>query len=519
MKLTQLNIAARLGAGFGMILALCAGLALIAWLQIQKIGAIVNDINDSWVVSIVQLNEMKDALAALRQSELRSAIVADANALDREDAIRAEQLKRFEMAVKPYEATGISGPPEQKLYDQFRADLQKYRENWSVVQTLVRAGADKHAAAASVLLGESATLFERMNNSLAADVRFNVDGIDKAKQRSHDALGAGVEVIVASLLAIVILSTVFAWRVARSIVRPLRSAIGAAQTIAAGDLTARLNSTQEDETGQLLKALDGMQTKLRSTIVAIQQSAGQVDTASAEIAIGNTDLSQRTEEQASNLQQTSASMEQLAGTVKNNAETAVHANAVAAEASAAAARGGRAVGTVVETMNEIAASSKKISDIIGVIDGIAFQTNILALNAAVEAARAGEQGRGFAVVATEVRSLASRSASAAKEIKALIGASAHTVDVGARQVDAAGASMIEIVDQVQRVSQLISEISNATAEQSTGIVQVGTAISQLDHVTQQNAALVEESAAAAESLKHQAAQLTQLVSVFNVGRR
>ena len=224
----------------------------------------------------------------------------------------------------------------------------------------------------------------------------------------------------------------------------------------------------------------------------------------------------RTEAQAGNLQQTAASMEQLTGSVRANAETAGMANQLATEASAAAGRGGVAVSRVVETMNEIATSSRRIGDIIGVIDGIAFQTNILALNAAVEAARAGEQGRGFAVVAGEVRSLAQRSGEAAKEIKTLIGASVEKVDIGARQVDEAGASMNDIVTQVQRVGQLIGEISGATVQQSSGIVQIGEAVGALDQTTQQNAALVEQSAAAAESLSQQAARLAQIVSVFKL---
>ena len=259
-----------------------------------------------------------------------------------------------------------------------------------------------------------------------------------------------------------------------------------------------------------------MRDSLAGVVGQVRLSSDSIATGSAQIASGNADLSQRTEEQASNLQQTAASMEQLTGTVKNNAETARQADELAAGASVVAAQGGELVGRVVATMQDIAMSSKKIADIIGVIDGIAFQTNILALNAAVEAARAGEQGRGFAVVASEVRSLAQRAAGAAKEIKILIGDSVERVEVGAKQVSEAGASMGEIVTQVKRVSQLIGEISNATCEQSGGISQVGDAIGQLDQVTQQNSALVEESAAAAESLKQQAARLAEVVGAFKL---
>ena len=268
--------------------------------------------------------------------------------------------------------------------------------------------------------------------------------------------------------------------------------------------------------GQLLLALKAMNDSLVRIVSEVRQGSDHIATGSSQIATGNADLSQRTEEQASNLQQTAASMEQLSGTVRTTADTASKANQLAASASAAAIKGGEVVSTVVNTMQGIDASSKKIADIIGVIDGIAFQTNILALNAAVEAARAGEQGRGFAVVASEVRSLAGRSAEAAKQIKSLIGASVEQVEVGASQVNDAGESMKSIVSEVQRVSQLISEISAASAEQSQGIIQVGHAVTQLDQVTQQNAALVEESAAAADSLKHQAKNLAELVSVFRL---
>jgi len=322
--------------------------------------------------------------------------------------------------------------------------------------------------------------------------------------------------VAGAWLAGLALGAMTSWLIARSITRPIAEAVKVAQTVAAGDLTSRIEVRSTDETGQLLAALKAMNESLVGIVSRVRNSSDSIATGSAQIATGNADLSQRTEEQASNLQQTAASMEQLSGTVKSSAETASQASQLATSASAAAVKGGEMVGTVVNTMQDIAASSKRIADIIGVIDGIAFQTNILALNAAVEAARAGEQGRGFAVVASEVRSLAGRSAEAAKEIKSLIGASVERVELGARQVNDAGASMAEIVSQVQRVSQLISELSSASAEQSTGIRQVGEAVTQLDQVTQQNAALVEESAAAAESLKHQAVTLAEVVSVFKV---
>ena len=346
---------------------------------------------------------------------------------------------------------------------------------------------------------------------------------DRATQMIADAHDSFVQernlLIAGSLLAL--LTALVAGVL---ITRNLRQALGAepaelrdiAQRVAEGDL-GRVQRADSAPADSVLASLGAMQASLASIVSKVRQGSDNIATGSSQIAIGNADLSQRTEEQASNLQQTAASMEQLASTVKISAATASQANALATSAAAAAAHGGEAVGTVVKTMQEIAASSRQIADIIGVIDGIAFQTNILALNAAVEAARAGEQGRGFAVVASEVRNLAGRSAQAAKEIKQLIDASVGKVDAGTRQVNDAGASMSEIVTQVQRVSQLISELSSASTEQATGIGHVGDAVAQLDQVTQQNAALVEESAAAADSLKHQAAALADVVRVFKLG--
>jgi methyl-accepting chemotaxis protein len=310
----------------------------------------------------------------------------------------------------------------------------------------------------------------------------------------------------------------FAWWMARGTTAGLRSAQRSAQAIADGDLTLAVPQTGRDEVGQLLQALRGMQANLSQIVAGVRGNAESVATASAQIAQGNNDLSGRTEEQASALQQTAASMEQLGSTVTHNADNARQADQLARSASDVAVQGGEVVGRVVDTMKGINDSSKKIADIIGVIDGIAFQTNILALNAAVEAARAGEQGRGFAVVASEVRSLAQRSANAAKEIKDLIGASVERVAQGTALVDQAGATMSEVVAAIRRVTDIVGEISSASREQSSGVQQIGEAVTQMDQTTQQNAALVEESAAAAESLKTQAQALVQAVAVFRLAR-
>jgi methyl-accepting chemotaxis protein len=304
--------------------------------------------------------------------------------------------------------------------------------------------------------------------------------------------------------------------IVRSVASPLKNSIEIARRIAEGDLTQRIEVTTRDETGQLLQALKDMNESLGGIVGEVRGTTDSISTAAQQIAAGNSDLSQRTEEQASSLEETASSMEELTSTVKQNAENAKQANQLAANASDIAVKGGQAVSEVVQTMFSISASSKKIVDIISVIEGIAFQTNILALNAAVEAARAGEQGRGFAVVAAEVRNLAQRSAAAAKEIKVLIGDSVDKVDTGSRQVDQAGATMSEIVSAVKRVTDIMAEIAAASSEQSSGIEQVNRAIIQMDEVTQQNAALVEEAAAAAEAMQEQAGTLMEAVSIFKL---
>jgi methyl-accepting chemotaxis protein len=323
-------------------------------------------------------------------------------------------------------------------------------------------------------------------------------------------------VMIVSVLIAAMLAGLLAWFIGRAIVRPLREAVAVAEAVAKGDLTHNIQARSQDETGQLAGAMHDMVSTLTQIVGDIRESSGSISTASSQIAAGNQDLSSRTEEQASSLEETASAMEELTSTVKQNAENAKQANQLAAGASEVASKGGMVVGEVVQTMNAITDSSKKISDIIGVIDGIAFQTNILALNAAVEAARAGEQGRGFAVVASEVRSLAQRSAAAAKEIKTLIQDSVDKVEQGSKQVDSAGRTMEEIVSSVKRVADIMAEITAASMEQSSGIEQVNDAITQMDQVTQQNAALVEEAAAAADSMKDEAQRLVEAVRLFRL---
>jgi len=367
-------------------------------------------------------------------------------------------------------------------------------------------------------------VFEKTFVPAAAKYQKMVYGLLEHQRATIDATARQIDDIAStSRNLLLLLSTlalafgvVCAWLLTMGIVRPLRTAVEIARKVADGDLTAQIDASAKDETGQLLLALKDMNTSLLNIVGEVRSGTDSIATSSTQIAAGNQDLSSRTEEQAGSLEETASSMEELTSTVKQNADNARQANQLAASAAQVAVKGGAVVAQVVGTMQSINTSSNKIVDIISVIDGIAFQTNILALNAAVEAARAGEQGRGFAVVASEVRNLAQRSASAAKEIKTLIGASVEQVNAGSMLVAQAGSTMNDIVDSVQRVSDIITEITAASSEQSVGIDEINRAIGQMDAVTQQNAALVEESAAAAESMQHQAHKLAQVVSVFKL---
>jgi methyl-accepting chemotaxis protein len=395
--------------------------------------------------------------------------------------------------------------------------LDEYVGNTSKVLANAQAGAYDNAKAVDHVLDRS--------KALMVDVVADVARIEQIVQADAAETQAEIEaatrnalvLFTASLVLVVLVVTPLTLLNSRSIVRPIEEARCFAASIAQGDLSARLTVTGHDEAAELMRALVEMQQSLQSMVGSIRSSADSISVASAQIASGNQDLSVRTEQTASNLQHAASSMEHLTGTVRQTADSARTANQLAVSAAEAAQRGGRVVSQVVTNMEQINASSKKIADIIGVIDGIAFQTNILALNAAVEAARAGEQGRGFAVVAGEVRNLAQRSANAAREIKSLIGASVDKVESGARLVHDAGSTMGEIVSSVQRVTDIIGEITAAATEQSSELGQVNVTVIQLDQMTQQNAALVEQSAAAAESLREQALKLSNVVKTFTVG--
>jgi len=381
----------------------------------------------------------------------------------------------------------------------------------------VKAAGGKDAEAKQMVVASMIPALNSYVESVEKVLAYQKEQIDKSAASIDSNYRTGRILLIALGAAATILGVIFAWLLTVGITGPLGEAVKIAQTVARGDLSGRIEVKSTDETGQLLQALKDMNDSLHKTVSQVRIGTQTIATASAEIASGNMDLSSRTEQQASSLEETASSMEELTSTVRQNADNARQANQLAVTASDVAAKGGEVVSQVVSTMQSISDSSKKMADIIGVIDGIAFQTNILALNAAVEAARAGEQGRGFAVVATEVRNLAQRSAAAAREIKGLIDDSVDKVGVGGKLVEQAGVTMGEVVSSIRRVNDIMGEITAASQEQSDGIEQVNQAITQMDTVTQQNAALVEEAAAAAESLQDQAANLAGLVSVFKLG--
>jgi methyl-accepting chemotaxis protein len=463
------------------------------------------------------LGELRAQANGVRRATLRHLLETDKAGKDAQASAHDDFAStKLPATLATYEKL-VGSAEETRLYERIKSGWNAYLEQDKKLIALSNKGADGFDEARQLSTGPSAASFTAVMKAIEEDVELNASGASASSDAAAVSYRRVLWINLVSIGLAVLSGIGLGIVMTRSITRPIQQAVELAGAVAEGDLTSRIEVQGKDEAAQLLRSLSRMNDSLTRIVGQVRNSSDSIATGSAQIATGNQDLSQRTEEQASNLQQTAASMEQISGTVRNNSETAITASKMATQACASAVKGGQVVGTVVATMQDIAASSKKIADIIGVIDGIAFQTNILALNAAVEAARAGEQGRGFAVVAGEVRTLASRSAEAAKEIKSLIGASVDKVELGARQVNEAGASMDDIVSEVQRVTQLISEISSATAEQATGISQVGDAVNQLDQVTQQNAALVEESAAAADSLRQQAASLAEVVSVFKLG--
>jgi methyl-accepting chemotaxis protein len=458
--------------------------------------------------------EADQAHDALRSDVLAALLASQLTDTEERKAIKADLLahgKLFTESIKALDEMPLE-PATRAAVAKVQPALTAYLAATNAVVEL--AFTDRDAAAAK--MPEFKIAFKRVETEMETLSDLLADRSKAVESASHADAALANKAIVGALVVSLVVLLLAGTVVSRSIVRPVRRAVEIAETVAAGDLSSQIVVQGHGETAQLLAALARMNDRLVDVVGTVRLSSDSIATGSSEISIGNQDLSQRTEEQASNLQRTAASMEQISATVQANAETTRRAEELADTATSAASKGGAAVNQMVATMAEIAGASEKINDIISVIDGIAFQTNILALNAAVEAARAGEQGRGFAVVASEVRTLAQRSATAAKEIKQLIQTSVEKVTLGSVQAADAGQTMEDVVARVRQVNQLIAEVSGATQEQTSGIGQVSDAVTQLDQVTQQNAALVEEAAAAAESLKAQTSKLVASVSVFQL---
>jgi methyl-accepting chemotaxis protein len=516
----HLTIAKRLTL---LIATVAVGLILLGSLSVSSLNTVfekTNFANVNTLPSVRELSHASQGVALLRVS-IWQLIAQTGEGKKRElEKNIADTEKRISAELAKYEREDMDEPPEvfardKALLDADRDTLMKVMKIRDKVLELVLDGKNTEARD---FLSEQQSVMQSMTDAFEVHIKMNMDAAMEAATFAASAKNKALIwngiVGVMTLVMVVVLG----FYIARSITVPLKKAIDVAERVAEGDLSESITLVGNDELTQLLRALAHMNSSLVGVVSRVRDGAESVATASAQIAQGNHDLSQRTEEQASALEETAASMEELASTVRQNADNARQANQLAQNASVVALRGGEVVSQVVDTMTGIKDSSKKINDIIGIIDGIAFQTNILALNAAVEAARAGEQGRGFAVVASEVRSLAGRSAEAAKEIKTLISASVTRVEQGTALVDQAGLTMAEVVNSIRSVTDIVGEISSAGNEQSLGVAQIGEAVQQMDQVTQQNAALVEEMAAAASSLKSQAQGLVGTVAVFKLSQ-
>ena len=511
--LNNLRLRARMALGFGSVLLLLALVVALSVSRFQAMEAATDAlVNETWVKAEA-VKELEAATRANGTRTLELLLTTDPVRLAHLRSRIQQNRARVTAALETLQKRMQRADGRQLLAEIVTLRGQ-YVQSFGRVDTEVAAG--RREAAVELSRSETMPLLDQLQERAHTLAQLQSRIATESGEATHASVRNDLLTVLSLGMAAMAVGALFAWALTRSITQPVGMALGLTRRIAAGDLTGKVDTRRRDEIGDLLRAMGDMNGSLEAVVGTVRGNAESVATASAQIAQGNLDLSQRTEEQAGALQQTAAAMEQLGSAVQANAANARQANQLAHEASKVASQGGEAVARVVSTMEGIQKGSQRIGDIIGTIDGIALQTNILALNAAVEAARAGEQGRGFAVVAGEVRNLAKRCAEAAREIKSLITSNLEQVETGGVQVRVAGSRMDEVVTAIRRVSQTVEEISAASTEQSTGVGQVGQAVGQLDQVTQQNAALVEESAAAAESLRQQAGQLVDAVAGFRL---